>query len=101
VSASDQLRNLHKKMTPSPWEAWDHDGGWILDSGHETISDSIEPRCAIPLAALRNALPLIADAIAAAETVSYIERIGILPDFQPLADSLAALEDALKEATDD
>jgi len=101
VSASDQLRNLHKTMTPAPWEGWRHSEGWVLDAADETVSDSIVARSCVPLASLRNALPLIADAIAAAETVSYIERIGILPDFQPLADSLAALEDALKDTTDD
>lgn len=33
--------------------------------------------------------------VAAAEDVSIIEATGVLPDFQPLADSLAALDHAL------
>jgi hypothetical protein len=107
VSASDQLRNLHAALTPGVWtndpdphgeffsRQWFDKETGAPDGPILLRLDDLDPLCL-----LRNALPLIADAIAAAEDVSRIEATGVLPDFMPLARALAALEDALKESHD-
>ncbi len=102
MSASDQLRNLHAAMYPAPWKRSsrlpfdDHD---ILAEDGSVITEHAGDD-AEPISLLRNALPLIADAIAAAETKpNRYKADRVMRDWHDELDrALAALADALKEA---
>jgi hypothetical protein len=74
-SCADKLRDLHERG-----RYW---GGLSLGTNADRARDAGNEAWGL--------LPEIAAVIEAAEAVSAIERTGVLPDFQPLADGLAAL----------
>jgi hypothetical protein len=106
-AVSDQLRNLHAEMLLGtcecghPWNEHDQYGCCFAGCCSRKVSQSKQDRSYAARDKTMDALPLIADAIAAAEDVRRIEATGVLPDFMPLAVALAALEDALKDTTPD
>lgn len=124
MKASERLRELDGAMTPGPWGIWEYsDDSVYIESGSEGTSggsvqhgefvvelrentanklDDLADACA-----LRNALPLIADVVEAAEKfeAAYQQSLGSASAYDvtvrdgaqfKLRGSLTALRDALE-----